>query len=84
MDFFFIEKDLENVSIKRPIWSDLSLEKGRHVKECLVVIGPLKLLHFIYFFSGKPVDLANLMNPTGKDFDANESAVLALIMERSK
>lgn len=33
---------------------------------------------------GKPVDMANLMNPTGKEFDAQESAVLQLIMERSK
>jgi len=30
---------------------------------------------------GKPVDMANLMNPTGKEFDQQESAVLALIME---
>jgi len=34
---------------------------------------------------GQPVDMTNLMNPTGKDFDANQSEVLALIMEsRSK
>ena len=33
------------------------------------------------FFSGKPFDMANMMNPTGKDFDQKNSAVLALIME---
>jgi len=34
---------------------------------------------------GKPVNLANLMNPEGKEFDHDQSEVLALIMaERSK
>lgn len=33
---------------------------------------------------GKPVNMENLMNPTGKDFEPSESEVLALIMERSK
>lgn len=31
---------------------------------------------------GKPVDMSNLMNPTGKEFEKNQSEVLALIMER--
>ena len=35
----------------------------------------------ILVFSGKPFDMANMMNPTGKDFDQKNSAVLALIME---
>ena len=35
-------------------------------------------------FRGKPVNMENLMNPTGKDFEPEESAVLALIKERSK
>lgn len=33
---------------------------------------------------GKPVNLENLMNPTGKEFEPEESAVLALINERTK
>jgi len=33
---------------------------------------------------GKAVNLENLMNPTGKEFDSEDSAVLALIKERSK
>ena len=31
---------------------------------------------------GKPVNMDNLMNPTGKDFEPEESAILALIKER--
>jgi len=33
---------------------------------------------------GKEVNMENLMNPTGKEFEAADSAVLALIKERSK
>ena len=44
----------------------------------------LKLLS-IFYFRGKPVNLENLMNPEGKEFDHDQSEVLALIMaERSK
>ena len=35
----------------------------------------------ITFFSGKPFDMNNMMNPTGKEFEQKNSAVLALIME---
>ena len=34
-----------------------------------------------YRFSGKPFDISNLMNPTGKDFDQQTSSVLAMIQQ---
>lgn len=37
-----------------------------------------------YFFtSGRPFDMNNMMNPTGKELDYKNSAVLALIMENT-
>lgn len=33
--------------------------------------------------NGKPFDMGNMMNPTGKEFEHKNSAVLALILERS-
>lgn len=33
--------------------------------------------------NGKPFDISNLMNPSGKDFDEKESAVLAMILANS-
>jgi hypothetical protein len=35
------------------------------------------------FLSGKPFDMNNMMNPTGKEFEQKNSAVLALILENS-
>ena len=32
-------------------------------------------------FSGKPFDISNLMNPTGKEFDQQTSSVLAMIQQ---
>ena len=32
-------------------------------------------------FSGKPFDISNLMNPSGKEFDQNTSSVLAMIQQ---
>lgn len=82
--FFSLKKTSKMFRLRGQFGQICHLRKVDTSRNALLVIGPLQLLHFIYFFSGKPVDLANLMNPTGKDFDANESAVLALIMERSK
>jgi hypothetical protein len=44
----------------------------------------LTRLKFELTFSGKPFDMNNMMNPTGKEFEQKNSAVLALIMEDSK
>ena len=34
-----------------------------------------------FHFSGKPFDVSNLMNPSGKEFDQNHSSVLAMIQQ---
>ena len=34
-----------------------------------------------YHFSGKPFDVSNAMNPTGKEFDQHTSSVLAMIQQ---
>ena len=42
------------------------------------------MINCSYSHSGKPFDISNLMNPTGKDFDENQSSVLSLIMQQKQ
>lgn len=53
-------------------------------KKVKVVKSQDYIIHLLFLHSGKPFDIANLMNPTGKDFDESQSSVLALIMGGDK
>lgn len=70
-----LEEIMKEGTLKWVHWKDTDFFK-------IVKICVQKNVSF-FPFSGKPFDISNLMNPSGKDFDEKESAVLAMILANS-